>query len=47
MPGQAPELRITPHNDSLSITCGRKRYLLPAEVVLAPTTGSSPPQVLL
>jgi 6-pyruvoyltetrahydropterin/6-carboxytetrahydropterin synthase len=33
VPGQAPELRITPDNDSLSITCGRKRYLLPAEDV--------------
>lgn len=30
VPGQTPELRI---NDSLSITCGRKRYLLPAEDV--------------
>jgi 6-pyruvoyl-tetrahydropterin synthase len=33
VPGQAPELRITPKNDSLSIICGRKRYLLPAEDV--------------
>ncbi|MBV8993124.1 MAG: 6-carboxytetrahydropterin synthase [Pseudonocardiales bacterium] len=33
VPGQAPELRITPENDSLSITCGRKRYLLPVEDV--------------
>src|SRR5919202_1815770 len=33
VPGQAPELQITPKNDSLSITCGRKRYLLPAEDV--------------
>jgi 6-pyruvoyltetrahydropterin/6-carboxytetrahydropterin synthase len=33
VPGQAPELQITPQNDSLSITCGRKRYLLPAEDV--------------
>jgi 6-pyruvoyl-tetrahydropterin synthase len=33
VPGQAPELRITPENDFLSITCGRKRYLLPAEDV--------------
>ncbi|MGB6164012.1 MAG: 6-carboxytetrahydropterin synthase [Pseudonocardiaceae bacterium] len=33
VPGQAPELRITPKDDSLSITCGRKRYLLPAEDV--------------
>jgi 6-pyruvoyl-tetrahydropterin synthase len=33
VPGQAPELRITPNNDSLSITCGSKRYLLPAEDV--------------
>ncbi|MDQ4102769.1 MAG: 6-carboxytetrahydropterin synthase [Actinomycetota bacterium] len=33
IPGQAPELQITPNNDSLSITCGRKKYLLPAEDV--------------
>lgn len=33
VPGQAPELRITPENGSLSITCGRKRYVLPAEDV--------------
>jgi hypothetical protein len=33
MPGQAPELQITSEDDSLSITCGRKRYLLPAEDV--------------
>jgi hypothetical protein len=33
VPGQAPELRITPNNESLSITCGRKQYLLPAEDV--------------
>jgi 6-pyruvoyltetrahydropterin/6-carboxytetrahydropterin synthase len=33
VPGQAPELQITPKNDSLSIICGRKRYLLPAEDV--------------
>ncbi|HET9256878.1 MAG TPA: 6-carboxytetrahydropterin synthase [Pseudonocardiaceae bacterium] len=33
VPGHAPELRITPDGDSLSITCGRKRYLLPAEDV--------------
>lgn len=33
MPGQAPQLRITPNDDSLSIICGRKRYLLPAEDV--------------
>lgn len=33
VPGDAPELQITRDNDSLSITCGRKRYLLPAEDV--------------
>jgi hypothetical protein len=33
VPGQAPELWITPNNDSLSITCGHKQYLLPAEDV--------------
>jgi 6-pyruvoyl-tetrahydropterin synthase len=33
VPGHAPELRITPKNNSLSITCGRKCYLLPAEDV--------------
>jgi 6-pyruvoyl-tetrahydropterin synthase len=33
VPGQAPQLQITQDNDSLSITCGRKRYLLPAEDV--------------
>jgi hypothetical protein len=33
VPGQAPQLRITPNDDSLSIICGRKRYLLPAEDV--------------
>jgi len=33
VPGQAPELQIMPNNDSLSITCGPKRYLLPAEDV--------------
>jgi 6-pyruvoyltetrahydropterin/6-carboxytetrahydropterin synthase len=33
VPGQAPELQITPNNDSLSIACGRKRYLLPTEDV--------------
>ena len=33
VPGQAPELRITPNNESLSIICGRKQYLLPAEDV--------------
>ena len=34
VPGQAPELQITSKNDSLSITCDRKRYLLPAEDVI-------------
>ncbi|MGH3480208.1 MAG: 6-pyruvoyl trahydropterin synthase family protein [Pseudonocardiaceae bacterium] len=33
VPGQAPELQITPENDALSIIAGRKRYLLPAEDV--------------
>lgn len=31
VPGHTPELQITPENGSLSITCGAKRYLLPAE----------------
>ncbi len=31
VPGQAPELQITSKNDSLSITAGRKLYVLPAE----------------
>jgi 6-pyruvoyl-tetrahydropterin synthase len=33
VPGQAPELQITREDDSLSITIGRKRYVLPAEDV--------------
>ncbi len=33
VPGQAPELQITPEHDSLSIIAGRKRYVLPAEDV--------------
>jgi 6-pyruvoyltetrahydropterin/6-carboxytetrahydropterin synthase len=33
VPGQAPELQITPENDSLWIICGRKQYLLPTEDV--------------
>lgn len=33
VPGKAPELEITPELDSLSITVGRKRYLLPTEDV--------------
>ncbi|MGH3975782.1 MAG: 6-pyruvoyl trahydropterin synthase family protein [Pseudonocardiaceae bacterium] len=33
VPGQAPELQITSKNDSLSITAGRKLYVLPAEDV--------------
>jgi 6-pyruvoyl-tetrahydropterin synthase len=33
VPGHAPQLRITPQNGSLSITCGRKHYLLPVEDV--------------
>jgi 6-pyruvoyltetrahydropterin/6-carboxytetrahydropterin synthase len=42
IPGQAPELQITPDDDSLSITCGRKRYLLPAEdVTVLPLTNTT------
>ena len=33
VPGQAPQLHIAPENGGLSITAGRKRYLLPAEDV--------------
>jgi 6-pyruvoyltetrahydropterin/6-carboxytetrahydropterin synthase len=33
VPGHAPQLQITPANGSLSITCGRKQYLLPVEDV--------------
>lgn len=33
VPGHAPGLQVTPEHESLSITCGRKRYLLPAEDV--------------
>ena len=42
IPGHAPELQITPENDSVSITCGRKRYLLPAEdVTILPLTNTT------
>jgi 6-pyruvoyl-tetrahydropterin synthase len=42
VPGQAPELRITPKDDSLSITCGRKRYLLPAaDVTVLPLVNTT------
>jgi 6-pyruvoyl-tetrahydropterin synthase len=33
VPGHAPQLQITPEDGSLSITCGRKQYLLPVEDV--------------
>lgn len=33
MPGQAPEVRITAEGDTVSISAGRKRYVLPAEDV--------------
>jgi 6-pyruvoyltetrahydropterin/6-carboxytetrahydropterin synthase len=33
VPAKAPELEITRRDDSLSITAGRKRYVLPAEDV--------------
>jgi 6-pyruvoyltetrahydropterin/6-carboxytetrahydropterin synthase len=33
VPGHAPELRITPKNNSLSIACGHKCYQLPTEDV--------------
>jgi hypothetical protein len=42
VPGQAPELRITPNNESLLITCGGKRYLLPAaDVTLLPLVNTT------
>jgi 6-pyruvoyltetrahydropterin/6-carboxytetrahydropterin synthase len=42
VPGQAPELRITPRNDSVSIICDRKRYLLPADdVTVLPLTNTT------
>lgn len=34
MPGQAPEVRIISEDNTLSITAGRKRYMLPAEDVM-------------
>jgi len=33
MPGQSPEARITPEGNTVSISAGRKRYVLPAEDV--------------
>lgn len=33
MPGKAPEVRITSEDNTLSITAGRKRYVLPVEDV--------------
>jgi 6-pyruvoyltetrahydropterin/6-carboxytetrahydropterin synthase len=33
IPGLAPELKITSEHDTLSITTGRKRYVLPVEDV--------------
>ena len=42
VPGHAPELKITQENDSLSIICGRKRYLLPTEdVTVLPLTNTT------
>jgi 6-pyruvoyltetrahydropterin/6-carboxytetrahydropterin synthase len=42
VPGHAPELQIAPENGSLSITCGAKRYLLPAEdVTVLPLTNTT------
>lgn len=42
IPGQAPELRIVPEHDGLSITDGRKRYLLPtADVTVLPLANTA------
>jgi hypothetical protein len=42
VPGHAPQLQITPENGSLSITCGRKQYLLPVEdVTVLPLTNTT------
>ncbi|MGH3873807.1 MAG: 6-pyruvoyl trahydropterin synthase family protein [Pseudonocardiaceae bacterium] len=42
MPGHAPEVLITPENDTLSIVAGRKRYVLPAEdVVILPLVNTT------
>ncbi len=42
VPGQAPELEITSTHGTLSITAGRKRYVLPAEdVTVLPLTNTT------
>lgn len=42
VPGQAPELQIVPERDGLSITDGRKRYLLPtADVTVLPLANTT------
>lgn len=42
VPGHAPELQITPCDDALSITCGHKRYVLPAgDVTVLPLTNTT------
>lgn len=42
MPGEAPEVRITRENDTLSICAGRKRYVLPADdVMVLPLTNTT------
>lgn len=42
IPGQAPELQIVPEQDGLSITDGRKRYLLPpADVTVLPLANTT------
>lgn len=42
MPGQAPEARITSEDNTLSITAGRKRYVLPAgDVAVLPLVNTA------
>ncbi len=42
MPGHAPEVRITPETNTLSISAGRKWYALPAEdVVVLPLANTT------
>jgi 6-pyruvoyltetrahydropterin/6-carboxytetrahydropterin synthase len=42
VPGHAPQLQITQKNDSMSIICGRKRYLMPNEdVTVLPLTNTT------
>jgi 6-pyruvoyltetrahydropterin/6-carboxytetrahydropterin synthase len=42
VPAQAPELEITPQDDSLSVVAGDKRYVLPAgDVTLLPLANTT------